>query len=68
MKENDERTVNAVMGSCNLLVGIVKMDPDTILEGLTTLGELALEIHSDWKYEWYDLVSIIQSQSSSNFT
>ena len=30
MKETDERTITAVMGSANLIAGIVKMDPDLI--------------------------------------
>jgi hypothetical protein len=34
MAETDQQTMNAVMGSCNLLVGVIKMDPDMILEGL----------------------------------
>jgi hypothetical protein len=57
--ENDQQTINAVMGSCNLLAGLIKMDQDMILEGLTTLKDLAIEVRSNMEHEWYDLVSII---------
>ena len=67
MKETDERTMTAVMGTANLISGIVKMDPDLIQEGLTSLGELALDVYEDLVFEWFDTVSTINALSSSDF-
>lgn len=39
--------MTAIMGTANLISGIVKMDPDLIQEGLTSLGELALDVYED---------------------
>jgi hypothetical protein len=47
MKELDERSMTAIMGTANLISGIVKMDPDLIQEGLMSLGELAYEVYED---------------------
>jgi ribosomal protein S13 len=55
----DQRTITAVMGSCNLVAGIVKMDPELVLEGMTELAEVATDVMADLTYEWYEIVSVI---------
>ena len=67
MAELDARTTTAIMGTANVISGIVKMDPDAIQEGLTSLGELALEVYEDWTFEWFDIVSEINAVSISDF-
>ena len=64
MKEADDRAITAVMGSANLIAGIVKMDPDLIQAGLMSLGELALDVYEDITYEWFEIVSTINALSS----
>ena len=43
------------------------MDPDTIQEGLESLGEIALEVYNLKKWEWFSEVSIIETLSYSDF-
>ena len=67
MAETDERTMTAVMGTANVISGIVKMDPDAIQEGLTSIGGLAGDIYADWTFQWFDIVSTINDLSVSDF-
>ena len=59
--------MTAIMGTANLITGIVKMDPDLIQEGLMSLGELACEVYEDMEFEWPDSVSTINALSISDF-
>ena len=67
INKQDSRTTAVIMGAANLISGIVKMDPDTIQEGLESLGEIALDMYNLKKWEWFSEVSIIDALSYSDF-
>ena len=67
INKQDSRTTAVIMGTANLISGIVKMDPDTIQEGLESLGEIALDMYNLKKWEWFSEVSIIDALSYSDF-